>query len=194
MENEFAASEVGYGKFGAIVLNPEHGISRSHQPRVTSTGIRTHWFWQATWPGIVKKQVNRSFYDNKCGGEAGTKTAAIEAPKNGVRVYLDHLRRGLVPRMKAAKVLYKRRSFEHEREVRALVEPEGMAALLKKEGNPSPGAGRWVKINVAETIEQVLIAPDAPPWFPELVRQVTARYHQSVVPVVPSALAQIPFY
>jgi hypothetical protein len=66
--------------------------------------------------------------------------------------------------------------------------------LLKAEKEVARGSGQWVKFNFAETIEQVLVAPDAPPWFLELVRQVTARYEQGAVPVVPSALAQLPFY
>jgi len=51
-----------------------------------------------------------------------------------------------------------------------------------------------VKLPVAETIEKVLVAPDAPAWFLELVRQVTAKYEHGAVPVERSALAQQPIY
>ncbi|MEO6742028.1 MAG: DUF2971 domain-containing protein, partial [Chthoniobacteraceae bacterium] len=117
-----------------------------------------------------------------------------EQARVGMVRYVDY-DKGWIPESNPlAPFLYKRKSFEHEREVRAIIEPAEMAALLKAEGEPKPAAGRWVKINVGETIERVLIAPDAPPWFLELVRQVTARYEQGAVPVVPSALAQVPFY
>jgi|GEM_PF-283045 len=351
MENEFAASEIGYGKFGKVDVDPNHGISRSFNDRITKSGSRRHWFWQATWPGPEKKQVNRSFYDTKCGGEGGAKLAAREARRAGLETYLEDLRAGRLPRMKRAEdegayqaapytlfmppvnsdnpvwrymdftkyvsmlenggvflptvamledrfegsygrgnqelrpmihkhmapafgltagemvqrlrehvavscwhmneresaamwrlyartdeavcvqttfrklreamgdiaragmvryvdyetgwipeshplapFLYKRKSFEHEREVRAIVAPAGMEALLKGTRKRKPAAGQWVKLPVAETIEKVLVAPDAPAWFLELVRQVTAKYEHGAVPVERSALAQQPIY
>lgn len=61
MENEFAASDIWYGKSGAIDTNPEHGITPYCGKRTTARGIREHWYWQATWPGIDKDQINRRF-------------------------------------------------------------------------------------------------------------------------------------
>ena len=117
-----------------------------------------------------------------------------EQARVGMVRYVDY-DKGWIPESNPlAPFLYKRKSFEHEREVRAIIEPAGMAALLEIEGEPPPAAGRWVKISVPETIEKVVIAPDAPSWFLELVQQVTARYERGAVPVVPSALAQVPFY
>ncbi len=350
MENEFAASEIGFGKFGKVDTNPDHGITRSRESRKTSTGIHYHPYWAATWPGIEKKAINRKFYDSRCDGPEGAKAAASAARRKGYEEYLNALRSDRVPRMKGsadgndsraphslfmppenadvpvwrymdftkfvsmlqnggvflptvamlqdpfegsyargneelrplvhkhmppaygltagqmvkrlrdhvtvscwhineqesaamwklyaltheavcvqttfrklraamgeqarvgmvryvdyetgwipesnplAPFIYKRKSFEHEREVRAIIEPAEMAALLKAEKDEARGAGQWVKFNFAETIEQVLVAPDAPPWFLDLVRQVTTRYEQGAVPVLPSALAQRPFY
>jgi hypothetical protein len=344
MESEFAASEIGYGKFGDVDLDPERGIYRSAGRKRTPNGDRFYPFWSANWPGINTKIVIKPFPVKEYRGEENAKAAAIAARKAGLENYLDHLRRGLVPRMKSAAMpytlfmpptnldiglwrymdftkfvsmlqndglyfptvamlvdpfegsysrgneefrdrvykhlpnrfhltagemvkrlrghvavscwhsneqesaamwklyaqtpeavcvqttfrklqaamsgqarvgmvryvdyekgwipesnplapfLYKRKSFEHEREVRAIVEPSEMEALLKIEGEPTTAPGRWVKINVAETIEQVLIAPDAPPWFLELVQQVTAKYERGAVPVMRSALAREPFY
>lgn len=351
MENEFAASEIGYGKFGSIDLDPEHGVYRIEGKKTTSKGVRFHPLWAADYPGVDEKTIIEQFPVKKYGGEEKAKAAALAARRAGVENYLDHLRRGRVPRMKLANCsgdtqaapytlfmpptnldvplwrymdftkfvsmlqndalffptvaklldpfegsyargnkelrpkvhkhmpsasdlsageivqrlrghvavscwhsneqesaamwklyaktheavcvqttfrklqvamtgqarvgmvryvdydkgwipesnplapfLYKRKSFEHEREVRAIIEPAEMPALLKEAGEPTPAAGRWVGINVAETIERVFIAPDAPPWFLELVRQVTARHEHGAMPVVPSALAQVPFY
>ena len=350
MENEFAASEIGYGKFGAVETNPERGITRSHDKRKTRNGVRVHWFWAADWPGIVKKKVNRKFYDSRCGGSDGAKAAAAAARKNGLDEYLDHLRRNLVQRMKRpssgddprapytlfmppedfdvpvwrymdftkfvsmlengalflpmvaklddpfegsyargnetlrplvhrhmpnafgltagemvlrlrefvaascwhsneqesaamwrlyaqsneavciqstfrklreaigsvaqvgmvryvdyetewipesnplAPFLYKRKSFEHEREVRALIRPANVPAILEGKSGEPREPGKWVKIELPKTIDRVVIAPDAAEWFLELVQQVTARYEQSSVPVVRSALARTPFY
>lgn len=57
-----------------------------------------------------------------------------------------------------------------------------------------PAAGKWVNIDIKNTIETVYVAPDAPDWFLMLVEQVTARYEHGAVPVVRSALAKEPFY
>jgi len=349
MENEFAASEDGFGKFGKVLTDPDHGITRSRDRRTTKSGFRYHLYWAADWPGILKKKINRKFYDSKFGGSDGAKAAASAARKKGYEEYLDALRRGRVPRMKnaggneerapyalfmspenpdvrlwrymdftkfvsmlerrglflpvvsklndpfegsyaranevlrplvyrhiknefdmsagemvqrlrpfvaascwhsndhesaamwklyartdeavcvqttfrklrdamgakarvgmvryvdyetdwipesnpLAPFLYKRKSFEHEHEVRALIPPANIAEILRSGGTEENKPGEWVPVDIAQTIERVFIAPDAPDWFLELVQQVTNRYEQGAVPVVRSALAREPFY
>jgi len=49
-------------------------------------------------------------------------------------------------------------------------------------------------MDLAQTIERIFIAPDAPDWFFELLQQVTNRYEKNAIPVVRSALAREPFY
>jgi len=93
-----------------------------------------------------------------------------------------------------APFLYKRKSFEHEHEVRALIPPTNIAEILQGAATVPNEAGNWVPVDIANTIERVFIAPDAPDWFLELVQQVTNRYEQGAVPVVRSALAREPFY
>jgi hypothetical protein len=93
-----------------------------------------------------------------------------------------------------APFLYKRKSFEHEHEVRALIPPANIAAALEGKTPVAAQSGKWVTFDIAKTVERVFIAPDAPDWFLHLVQQVTARYEQNAVPVVRSALAQTPFY
>lgn len=350
MENEFAASEIGYGKFGAVDTNPEHGITPYCGKRETKSGVREHWYWQASWPGIEKDQINRRFKFSLYGGSDDAKAAAIAARKKGYEDYLAALRTGRVPRMKgsgegddsrapytlfmppenpdvpvwrymdftkfvsmlensglflpmvaklndpfegsyargnevlrplvyrhmpnkfgltageivqrlrkfvpascwhsseqesaamwklyartheavciqttfrklqnamgsAARVgmvryvdyetewipesnplapfLYKRKSFEHEREVRALIPPEDIEGILTGGYVEPKKSGQWVPFNIEKTIECVFIAPDAPHWFLELVKQVASRYEHGTVPVVRSKLAQAPFY
>jgi hypothetical protein len=99
MEYEFAASETRYGTFGTVDLNPEVGVSRSCDKRKTSQGIREHWYWQAFWPGIERKDMNRKFYDKTYGGSDGAKQAAIEGRRRGCDEYLEHLARNAVPRL-----------------------------------------------------------------------------------------------
>lgn len=73
--------------------------------------------------------------------------------------------------------LHKRRSFEHELEVRAIVpripDPsEGETLTLDA---PSP-EGLAVPANLNHLIAEVRVAPAAPQWFRDAVADVTARY------------------
>jgi len=108
--------------------------------------------------------------------------------------YVDYETEWIPESNPLAPFLYKRKSFEHEREVRALIRPANVPAILEGKSNEPKEPGKWVKIGVPKTIDRVVIAPDAADWFLELVQQVTARYEQSAVPVVRSALARVPFY
>jgi hypothetical protein len=69
--------------------------------------------------------------------------------------------------------VHKRRSYEHERELRALTitpagEPEHCA--------PSSGPGGIaIPINVEQLIDRVFVAPSAPAWFEELIRAILGK-------------------
>jgi hypothetical protein len=346
MEYEFAASETRYGTFGTVDLNPEVGVSRSCDKRKTSKGIREHWYWQAFWPGIERKDMNRKFYDKTYGGSDGAKQAAIEGRRRGCDEYLEHLARNAVPRLETnterapyalfmppdnldvpvwrymdftkfvsllenkglffpmvaklqdpfegsfargnevlrpmvyrhvpnhygvtvgelvqrlrdhvavscwhineresaamwklysksneavciqstfrklynavrsvsqvgevryvdyetswipesnplAPFIYKRLSFEHEREVRAIIPPKDVATLLTGKTSQLNEGGHWVPIELTNVIEKILVAPDAPAWLAALVRRVTDHYQFNSIPVVPSMLGDVPFY
>lgn len=65
-------------------------------------------------------------------------------------------------------LLHKRKSLEHEREVRALV---------TKDSTQEPiGQGLKIKIDVEGLVERIYIAPSAPVSFADLVRAVIQRY------------------
>jgi hypothetical protein len=84
----------------------------------------------------------------------------------------------------------KRKSFEHERELRALMldEPRALAGDA-----PPPAGGAWVKTPLAELIDAVYVAPDAEPWVRELVERVSRRYGMQK-PVRQSALDKDPLF
>ena len=63
--------------------------------------------------------------------------------------------------------VHKRKSFEHERELRAVVS--------HMERTAPPNAMSF-DIDPAKLIEEVFVAPTAPGWFRELVGKVMARY------------------
>ncbi len=112
----------------------------------------------------------------------------------GVVRYVDYETDWVPESNPLAPFLYKRKSFEHEHEIRALIPPENAAQILEEKNSGSGEAGKWIKLDISQMVERVFIAPDAPDWFYELVKQVTNRYEHGAIPVVRSALSQEPFY
>ena len=78
-------------------------------------------------------------------------------------------------------VLYKRHHFQHENEVRAVC----MNAA------DQPSASQYIKVDLDILIKEIVIAPYAPNWFKELVREVGARL-QLKAPIVDSQLTAEP--
>jgi hypothetical protein len=79
-------------------------------------------------------------------------------------------------------VIIKRKSFEHEREFRAV--------LLDSDSGPT---GVSVPVRLDQLVESVFVAPSAASWFADLVSKVVARYGLAV-PVVQSQLHAHPSY
>ena len=85
-----------------------------------------------------------------------------------------------------APYLSKRRSFEHENEVRAITNDF-----------PFPGqediytVGNYYEVDLSLLIKEVIVAPYADDWFIDLIKSVTARYGLQV-PVSKSRLADEP--
>lgn len=73
--------------------------------------------------------------------------------------------------------LHKRKSFEHERELRALISTESVTVDGKATWDvPSEQPGIEVSVDLPQLIKQVVIAPEAPSWFLDLVVKVVKRY------------------
>ena len=89
--------------------------------------------------------------------------------------------------------MHKRKSFEHEHEVRALVQDipriENTLDLL----GPNPDEGRPVPIDLDGLIERVFVSPDSPAWFFGLVNTVSRQLNNNK-PVIQSSLNAAPFY
>ncbi|PIQ21065.1 MAG: hypothetical protein COW65_11240 [Cytophagales bacterium CG18_big_fil_WC_8_21_14_2_50_42_9] len=72
---------------------------------------------------------------------------------------------------------HKRKSFEHEREIRALI----MKLPLRGTGNMNSEKdtiinGLKIKVDVEKLIQNVYIAPNSPQWFSDLVDAVVKKY------------------
>lgn len=90
--------------------------------------------------------------------------------------------------------VHKRKSFEHEREIRALtyLNPQH----LEKDDDfftPNPNLGINVKIDRDVLINKVYVSPTAPPWFYDLTKSVMKKYGVEKE-VIMSNLAVDPIY
>jgi len=78
--------------------------------------------------------------------------------------------------------LHKRRSFEHERELRAVIQEPPFVEMGRVPDSridltqPTPDAGAYVSIDVDLLVERVFVSPTAPAWFHELVSSVVRKY------------------
>ena len=90
-------------------------------------------------------------------------------------------------------LMHKRRSFEHEHELRAvwMDMPKEESAVLARA--PNPEDGRYVPVDLGQLVERVLVAPTAPSWFRDAVQSVTECYRCGF-PVLQSALDAKPLF
>lgn len=78
--------------------------------------------------------------------------------------------------------VYKRKSFEHEREIRAIhCSPEfGTHKTKWSEFDWSVGEpGVHITVNLDDLVEKVYVSPKAPKWFAELIRSLLKRYRRT---------------
>ena len=85
--------------------------------------------------------------------------------------------------------VYKRKSYEHERELRALiVKPPPLGAKGFDFNIDTITAGINVTVGIQVLIESVYVAPNSPVWFTELVKSVLIKYDCDF-PVLQSTLS-----
>jgi hypothetical protein len=92
--------------------------------------------------------------------------------------------------------LHKRKSFEHERELRAIVWLLSTVTKQKLEGKRvrekgaenTPLEGINVHVNVETLIRNVFVSPTAQRWYVDVVRSVLDRYNLAKIPVTQSDL------
>lgn len=75
-------------------------------------------------------------------------------------------------------LMHKRRSFAHEKEVRAIAievtKPEGMQYMWKHQ--PIDPLGKDIPVNLGVLVDAIYVSPNKQLWFRKLVEQVLKRY------------------
>jgi hypothetical protein len=111
----------------------------------------------------------------------------------GVVRYIDYEKEWIDSYNVLSPFLHKRKSFEHEREVRALITrwPTGEKGIGFDQETIAHGVK--IKVDLERLIEKIYVAPSAPDWFSGLVSAVVQRYGYSFE-VVHSKLNEQPVF
>ncbi|MCU5622620.1 hypothetical protein OCA99_23675 [Bacillus cereus] len=91
--------------------------------------------------------------------------------------------------------MHKRKSFEHEHEIRAIHQlPFVMSdtGCIDAKAEPSVEYGIGIPCDIRTLIEKVYISPTAPKWFEELVRSMCDKFDLKV-DVFKSELSEMPY-
>jgi hypothetical protein len=90
--------------------------------------------------------------------------------------------------------VYKRKSFAHEQELRAMYMKMPLGADGKLDFDPKNiPAGNHVHVDLDVLVEKIYVAPTAVAWFYDLVRSVSAKYG-IVKPIIRSDLDAAPVF
>lgn len=107
--------------------------------------------------------------------------------------YVDYNNYFIPERNTLIPFLHKRKSFEHEREVRAIVSAVPVNDGKSDMSRDICDIGKYYRVDLSVLIQEVVVAPFAPDWFLELVKSGTARYNFNF-PVVKSSQADDPMW
>lgn len=110
--------------------------------------------------------------------------------------YIDYEKEAIPVRNMLSPYVYKRKSFEYEDELRALIwTPQyGKNNILDPQGNKlAITFGLYVTVDIERLIDNIFVAPNAPSWILEVIRSVTNKFGIAK-PVTQSNLASTPVY
>jgi hypothetical protein len=112
----------------------------------------------------------------------------------GLVEYIDYSSDRIPAGSFLAPLFRKRRSFEHERELRATLVQYPISPQSEIDHDRIPtAAGVRVPIDINHLIAGVRVSPASPIWFADLVRQVAKRY-ELLCDVVQSEIDATPLY
>ena len=111
----------------------------------------------------------------------------------GLVNYIDYEKEWLPEGNSFYPFTYKRKSFAHEKEVRAIIQelPSQGKDIAVGKNNSSNGVN--IDIDISNLIRKVYVSPTAPQWLVELTGEVSRKY-EITVPVVKSDLYSSPVF
>ena len=107
--------------------------------------------------------------------------------------YLDYNTEAIPPGQILLPLTTKRKSFEHEKELRALIWTLQHGKNKLEDNKFASTLGLSVPINLDKLIESIYVSPTAAHWFLNLIKAITKRY-EITKPVIQSDLLSNPLY
>jgi hypothetical protein len=117
-------------------------------------------------------------------------------PFLGMVTYLDHTTDSMPIGNIFHPVMHKRRSFEHERECRAVFHRTSRRVIpnpLDDSDLADFPTGISVPVDLSALVKRIVVSPSAPPWFSGVVEDLTHRYGFDF-PVDGSSLVAAPYF
>lgn len=111
----------------------------------------------------------------------------------GIVKYIDYDRDYLDPSNFYNPFIHKRKSFQHEKEVRALVRRTSVVDNDFDFSKETINHGLKIEIDIETLIQNIYVAPNAHEWFVELVESIVER-HGYTFKVVHSKLDETPLF
>ncbi len=94
----------------------------------------------------------------------------------GLVKYIDYQTEGIYASNMFSPFMHKRKSYEHEREVRALIMKMPTTGDKTDYSKESISNGLKIRVDMGILIEQIYVAPYCPDWFEDLVRSIVVKY------------------
>jgi hypothetical protein len=108
--------------------------------------------------------------------------------------YVDYNKEWIPEKDILSPFFYKRKSFEHERELRAIINFSGKSDFNNLTlPDRQLVEGDLVNLDLRKLIENIFVSPNSSNWFYDLVKNIVAVYNFKI-PVVRSSLEEEPFY
>ena len=111
----------------------------------------------------------------------------------GLIKYIDYDKGIIPPNDVISPYIHKRKSFEYEKELRALVWTLQDNKNSLEENKYKDDDGFYVPVDMDKLIDKIYVAPNAPRWVLEIIKAVVDRFELKK-DVIPSSLASTPFY
>jgi hypothetical protein len=180
----------------AAALSRQYRIART-QAFVNCWHMNTHEsaaMWQLYCSNTQGIAI-RSTYQALCDSFQKSPPSVFVGAVNYIDYDLEPIRGGntLVLLNLFSPLLHKRRSYQHEAELRAIVPWELPDKLPKSVWQEPKEVGILVPVELDILLESVFVAPNAPTWFFDVVRSVSTKYGLSA-PLRYSRLGEAPLF
>lgn len=132
---------------------------------------------QSTYEGLIESLVSYEEY--------GVNIGLIK--------YIDYDKEIIPHNDVISTYIHKRKSFEHEKELRALVWTLQDNKNSFEENKYKDDDGFYVPVDMEKLIDKIYVAPNAPNWVLEIIKDVVGKFELKK-DVMRSSLASRPFY